>query len=390
MKTDLTYTPSKIFDTFPFPASLRPGRKLNDDPTLLALESIGDQYHEYRRSLMQDLWLGLTDLYNLFHAPDLKKQLAKLFAKRGKSADWRTKENVPPELHAVVGLRNEDQAREAIEELRRLHIRLDDAVLAAYGWHQPGLDGPPIALDHGFYEQDFLPENDRIRHTLHPSARRELLTRLLKLNHARAAEEQNASLDKGRPVAARKVAKQTVIQLPPDDLDLFRPAAKPHQAAPRELLVPTCNRVPLVPADAFLLVFVHTFLSRAGEQSTLRVLDGVFHLLRHRQDHLNEVSAVLGETGEEWIKRFNDTLPNEDFVPFLKRLETQHWIDVDRASGVITMLPKFPSVPKDEWREFDIEASLRVLTERPDVIEWVTASEDSSRSTRAFASTKTA
>jgi len=224
LKQDLQYSPTDCFLTFPFPAAIRPGRKHADDPTLQALDAIGEQYHEYRRGLMQDLWLGLTDLYNLFHAPDLEARLAKLYAKRGKSADWLTKENVPPELHTVVGLRDEYQAREAIEELRRLHIRLDEAVLAAYGWHQSGPDGPAIALHHGFYEQDFLPENDRIRLTVHPTARRELLTRLLKLNHTRAAEEQNS-----QPAPIRRPAKKTRGKLP-NDLELF--PTTPALAAP--------------------------------------------------------------------------------------------------------------------------------------------------------------
>lgn len=37
-----------------------------------------------------------------------------------------------------------------------------------------------------------LPENDRTRYTITPQARKELLTRLLKLNHQRAAEEAAA------------------------------------------------------------------------------------------------------------------------------------------------------------------------------------------------------
>ena len=387
----INYAPTDCFQNFPFPESLRSNHRHAYDTTLLALDAIGEQYHEYRRGLMEALWLGLTDIYNLFHAPDLEKQLAKLYAKRGKSADWLTKADVPPELHAVVGLRNEDQARESIEELRRLHIRLDEAVLAAYGWHQTGPDGPAIDLAHGFHEVDYLPENDRTRFTLHPTARRELLTRLLKLNHTRAAEEQNATHAASKVPSVRKTARQSVIQLTTDDLDLFRPAAIQHTPSqPRELALPTCKRVPLVPADTFLLVFVHEFLSRAGDQSTLRNLDGVFHLLRHRKAHSAEITSILGDLGEKWIKRFNDTLPNDEFIPFLKRLETQKWIEVDARTGTISKLPKFQAVPEDEWRAFDIDAALIVLSSRPEVLELVTTTKDASRSTQAFGIIKTA
>ena len=37
---------------------------------------------------------------------------------------------------------------------------------------------------HDFYEVDYLPENDRVRFTIHPDARKEVLKRLLELNHA--------------------------------------------------------------------------------------------------------------------------------------------------------------------------------------------------------------
>ena len=36
---------------------------------------------------------------------------------------------------------------------------------------------------------DYLPENDRIRYTISPVARKEVLRRLLALNHERAAAE---------------------------------------------------------------------------------------------------------------------------------------------------------------------------------------------------------
>jgi hypothetical protein len=41
---------------------------------------------------------------------------------------------------------------------------------------------------------DYLPENDRIRYTIHPDARKEVLKRLLELNHQIHAEEVAAGL----------------------------------------------------------------------------------------------------------------------------------------------------------------------------------------------------
>jgi len=77
---------------------------------------------------------------------------------------------------------------EGIIELRHLHKEMDETVLKAYGWTD-------INLAHDFYEVDYLPENDRIRYTISPDARKEILKRLLKLNHEIHEQEQK----QGRP-----------------------------------------------------------------------------------------------------------------------------------------------------------------------------------------------
>ena len=177
LKKDLRYSPTDCFSTFPFP---------EEEEALLA--AIGERYHEHRCDLMLRLWLGLTDIYNLFHAPDLEARLATLHAKRSKSPDWCNE--VPAEHRPLAGSLTAEQARDAILELRALHRALDQAVLTAYAWHQPGPDGPAIDLAHDFQQVDTLPENDRTRYTITPQARKDLLTCLLKLNHQRAAEEQ--------------------------------------------------------------------------------------------------------------------------------------------------------------------------------------------------------
>ncbi len=195
LETRLRYSPSDCFGNFAFPA----GQWQHPNPDLAA---IGERYHEHRRDLMLRLWLGLTDIYNLFHAPDLDARLDKLFQKRAKTGDWHRAESVPPEHRATAGSLTQPQARDAIHHLRDLHRQLDQAVLTAYAWHQPGHDGPAIALGHDFHEVETLPENDRTRYTITPQARKDLLTRLLKLNHTRAAEEAAQA-----PVKATKTSK---------------------------------------------------------------------------------------------------------------------------------------------------------------------------------------
>ncbi len=70
-----------------------------------------------------------------------------------------------------------DESTADIQKLRDLHVEMDKAVAAAYGWDD-------LNLDHGFHET-----KQGTRFTISESARREVLARLLKLNHQRYAEE---------------------------------------------------------------------------------------------------------------------------------------------------------------------------------------------------------
>jgi hypothetical protein len=77
-----------------------------------------------------------------------------------------------------------------------LHIEMDRAVTLAYSWPilldgqvvtphaAPSTPHAPLDLGHGFHET-----KQGTRFTISESARREVLARLLKLNHERYAEE---------------------------------------------------------------------------------------------------------------------------------------------------------------------------------------------------------
>jgi hypothetical protein len=64
-----------------------------------------------------------------------------------------------------------------IQTLRQLHVEMDHAVAAAYDWTD-------LALGHGFHQT-----KQGLRYTFSEAARREVLGRLLTLNHQRYAEE---------------------------------------------------------------------------------------------------------------------------------------------------------------------------------------------------------
>jgi hypothetical protein len=169
----LRYSPSECFETYAFPAGIWQQAQPE-------LATIGAQYHEHRRQLMRHLWLGLTDVYNLFHSPRLDEAVQKHYASRARKDPQGLA--IPAEHRAAALAYSAAQALADIQQLRALHVALDTAVLAAYGWSD-------LDLAHDFYDVDTLPENDRTRYTISPTARRELLSRLLTENHARAAQE---------------------------------------------------------------------------------------------------------------------------------------------------------------------------------------------------------
>jgi hypothetical protein len=85
-----------------------------------------------------------------------------------------------------------DETADDIATLRRLHTEMDAAVAAAYGWHD-------LDLGHDFHET-----KQGTRYTISEVARREVLDRLLALNHERYAEEVAAGLhDKGKGKAKK-------------------------------------------------------------------------------------------------------------------------------------------------------------------------------------------
>jgi hypothetical protein len=128
----MRYVPTDGFETFPFP-------RYSEHIT-----RIGAEYDAWRRAIFLKHQEGLTQTYNRFH--DKKESVAD------------------------------------IKKLRELHVKLDQTVAAAYGWDD-------IELAHGFHMT-----KPGERFTISETARREVLQRLLKLNHERYAEEVKQGL----------------------------------------------------------------------------------------------------------------------------------------------------------------------------------------------------
>jgi hypothetical protein len=139
LRTDVRYTPTDCFDTFPFPAEeyrrlANSEWRLEEMPEAFRWAArAGAEYHAHRRQIMLARQLGLTKTYNLFHDTTCR------------DAD--------------------------IVRLRELHVEMDRAVLACYGWDD-------LAPGHDFHQN----ERGQTRFTVSPDARREILGRLVRLN----------------------------------------------------------------------------------------------------------------------------------------------------------------------------------------------------------------
>ncbi|MBD2076988.1 restriction endonuclease [Phormidium sp. FACHB-592] len=135
LETRGLYTPSDCLETFPFPTP-DPSDLSTQFPTL---NTIGETYYTHRQAVMRERQEGLTKTYNRFH--------------------------------------NASEMADDIQTLRELHVEMDQAVAAAYGWQD-------LDLGHGFHQTK---QGDRF--TISETARQEVLDRLLELNHQRYAEE---------------------------------------------------------------------------------------------------------------------------------------------------------------------------------------------------------
>lgn len=179
------YSPTKCFQTFPFPKNILTVASKQ-------LEQLGEIYHNHRLGLMHKLNLGLTKIYNAFNGREIQRDFFtstlkvldnKEIGKQHGKEVW----NLWSHLQKKEGTCSIEEAITGIVKLRELHVQMDNAVLEAYGWSD-------ILLRHDFYEVDYLPENDRIRFTIHPDARKEVLKRLFELNHKIHEEEVKAGL----------------------------------------------------------------------------------------------------------------------------------------------------------------------------------------------------
>ena len=162
MKQDLRYTHESVFETFPFSNGVLDGNHS-------ALAMLGQQFFETRQYYMVSHNKGMTKFYNDFHEPSIRDT--------------------------------------EIEKFRSFQIRLNDEVLAAYGFDD-------IDPQYGFHQVAYLPDGKNTRFTVSETAREELLHRLAMLNKERHEQEDGSKKKDGRPASK----KQGQLQEGTDDL----------------------------------------------------------------------------------------------------------------------------------------------------------------------------
>ena len=137
MRLDTNYSVSRCFLTYPLPEA-------SDNEVMRNLILSGEAYYKIRCEIAGKNKDGLTSIYNKFHDYD------------DKSDD--------------------------IASLRSSQKEMDYAVIKAYGWNS-------INLEHGFHET-----KRGLRYSVSDKARKQILRKLVQLNHERYEEEQRQGL----------------------------------------------------------------------------------------------------------------------------------------------------------------------------------------------------
>lgn len=354
LETRLRYSPSDCFETFAFPA----GQWHTDN---LKLAAIGERYHEHRRALMLRLWLGLTEIYNLFHDRNLTPAEVARASKK------------PAEAEAGY---------EGILRLRALHRELDEAVLAAYGWTGQ------VSLGHDFYEVETLPENDRVRYTISPAARKELLKRLLALNHERAAQEKTIA-EAASAKSPKKPAKRAKRVEPTND-DLFAHAGV---SAPitdnwmdQAFSLRNPPRTTFADADEYRAALIPELLRQLGAVAAFDRFHKTYWLLTQPAQLARFAKGRIQGAVEKWEKGFPGYLRGQDFLKELEGQVTLQRVRLyrdERNERMIKLLaadvPRFDDVEEDArlailvadmWPTTEEQAPVFSAAEELQLVEW--------------------
>lgn len=259
---DPRYSKSRTFDPFPFPLAVDP--KLTHEAPLFAqqerLRELGERLDSFRKQrLAAHSFLTMTGLYNALER-------------------LRELENgceVPPLTEAE---RDVHQAG-LISVLKEIHDEIDRAVLTAYGWEDliPALIGKPGAT---------LPSPHKTQ--AQEQAEEELLTRLVALNHERAAEEKRGLVHWLRPD----------YQIP--KLGVKAPKVEGEHVGMLDIIVPGVSDKLKWPSDGLEQIrLVRNILAKAPAPTIPDAIAAEFDgkNTAKRKDRIGQVLEILVATG---------------------------------------------------------------------------------------------
>ncbi len=363
MKDDLRYTPTDCFETFPFPAGFE---------TNVALEAAGREYYEFRAALMQDLWLGLTEIYNLFHSPNAEAlaRLETLYRKRAATSDWRNAESVPADRSTLTLYATPAAALAAVQRLRALHATMDTAVLTAYGWTDLLLKCRcEFLLDYEDEDSESGAEEPTSRKKKKPwryrwldEVRDEVLARLLKLNAERAEQEKIA----GEAAVAQKPkkAKAKASKAGKSQLGLGIVAT-----SSTELKLPTDFRLPATQPLLYATNLVLTLLSESGGSLAWPRLLDAFVLATNPKLMQRFATPDLAAQAKAWAARWNETVPDGLLLPSLNQLGAKNLTLTEGNDGPVFHLLDGPRPAATDDVRYDAWLALRVAaTLTPDAV----------------------
>jgi hypothetical protein len=286
--TRFRYTPSRCFTTFPFPAEE------------FSLENIGQIYWQERREIMAMRQEGLTGIYEHLHD-------------RGEKS-------------------------EDIAKLRKLRVEMDQAVAAAYGWSD-------LDLGHGFHKT-----KQGERYTLGESARREVLDRLLALNHQRHVEELAAELNE-------KKVKKTTSGKPATKRETKAKVSAPETGVP---VMPADFRFPAPSPQLYAVNLVTALLSTHPDGLSWPVLRDAFSAVT-TPDLMRRLA--LPEDKDRvaaWASRWNERASPGLLIPTLRDMTSANIAVDGRGTRAIFSLQDGPQEAATEDVGYDAWLALRV------------------------------
>ena len=355
LKNDPRYTPSECFDTFPFPECFE---------NIAALNAIGREYYQFRDTIIRDMCVGLTFIYNLFHAPlkEAEANICKLYSKRRTTSDRRKSEVFSDGSQAMTVYPTPELAMEGIWKLRDFHGKMDEGVLRAYGWTDLAeLAECEFLLDYED-EDDADEENRRTRkkpwhYRWSDEFRDEVLARLLKLNAERAEEEKIAGLNAATKIpkpGKRSTTNAKKVEPTKPVAGTVAPGATPVRRLPTDFRWPVSQ--PLL----YTTNLVVAILSEAGGSLSWSKLLDAFILVTHPKLALRLAPTEEAETVRAWASRWNESLTDGLLLPSLNQLGAKN-LTVTDTDGVFEFhLLDGPRKPATEDLAYDAWLGLRL------------------------------